>query len=110
MQTPASWHRRSFILLAVSVLGTLLAGFALVFDGWIDALALYVACALVLALLLCRFAGQLAQPQAAASIDGGRADPGVCPADLVLTRARGGWTGAERAAIRVALGNTASTD
>ncbi len=108
MQTP--WQHWSFALITVSVLGTLLAGFALAFDGWIDALALYAACVLLLALMLGHFAGRQMQPRLGASADDGRADPGACPASLVLTGAPGTWSGADRAAIPAALGNVSSMD
>jgi len=109
MQTPRQhW---SFALVTVSVLGTLLAGFALAFDGWIDALALYAACVLLLALMLGHFAGQQMQPRLAAFADEGRADPGGCPASLVLTGGTPGtWIGADRAAIPATLGNAPSMD
>ncbi len=102
------WQHWSFALVTVSVLGTLLAGVALIFDGWIDALALYVACVLLLALMLCHFAGQRMQPVASAK--DGRANPGGRPACLVLTGAPGAWTGADRAAIPATFGNAAPTD
>ena len=95
------WQRWSFALVTVSVLGTLLAGVTLIFDGWIDALALYAACVLLLALMLCHFAGQQMQPAAFARNN--RADPGRRPAGLVLS-------GADRAAIPAALGNAAPID
>ena len=106
MQTP--WQHWSFALVTVSVLGTLLAGLALAFDGWIDALALYVACVLLLALMLGHFAGQ--PPRLAAFADDGRADPGACPASLVLTGTPGTWTGADRVAVPATLGNVSSMD
>ena len=102
------WQHWSFALVTVSVLGTLLAGAALIFDGWVDALALYVACVLMLALMLCHFAGQQMQP--AASAKDGRAAPVSCPASLVLTGAPGAWTGADHAAMPATLGNAAPTD
>lgn len=91
----APWQRWSFALVTVSVLGTLLAGMVLVFDGWLDALALYAVCVLLLVLMLCHFAGQ--QTQAVAFAKDDRADPGRHPAGLVLT-------GADHAAP-AALGN-----
>ena len=100
MQT-TPWQRRSFALVTVSVTGTLLAGVTLIFDGWIDALALYAACVLLLALMLCHFAGRLTEP--VAFVKDGRADPGSCPTGLALT-------GADRAAIPAALGNAAPMD
>lgn len=100
MQT-APWRRRLFVLVAVSVLGTLLAGVTLALDGWMDALALYAACVLLLTLMLCHFAGQQMQPAALAKE--GRADPGGRPAGLVLT-------GADRAAIPATLGNAPPLD
>lgn len=90
------WRHWSFALVAVSVLGTLLAGVVLIFDGWFDALALYAVCVILLTLMLCRFAGQQMQP--AASAEDGRADLGRRPAGLVLT-------GVDRAAASAALGN-----
>ncbi len=108
MQTP--WQHWSFALVTVSVLGTLLAGLALAFDGWIDALALYAACVLLLALMLGHFTGQQMQPRLVAFADEGRADPGGCSASLVLTGAPGTWAGADRAAIPAVLGSAPSMD
>jgi hypothetical protein len=108
MQTPR--QRWSFALITVSVLGTLLAGFSLALDGWVDALALYAACVLLLALMLGHYAGQQMQPRLVAFADDGRADLGACPASLVLTGAPSPWAGADRSAIPVTLGNTASMD
>lgn len=102
-------QRWSFALVTVSVLGTLLAGITLVFDGWIDALALYAACVFLLTLMLCHFAGQQMQPQPVAFAKEGRADPGS-PAGLVLTGAPGTWAGADRAAMPAALGNAPPMD
>lgn len=100
MQT-APWRRWSFALVTVSVLGTLLAGVTLVFDGWINALILYAACVFLLTLMLYHFAGQQMQPAALAKH--GRASPGSRSAGLVLT-------GADRAAIPATLGNASSLD
>ena len=85
-QAAKLWQGWSFALLAVSVLGTLLAGSALVLDGWFDALALYIVCVLLLALMLSHFAGQRMQPRLAAFAHGAGADPGG-PAGLALTGA-----------------------
>lgn len=95
------WKRWSFALVTVSVLGTVLAGVTVVFDGWIDALALYAACVLLLALMLCHLAGRQMRPVAFAKSS--RADPGGRPASLVLS-------GADRARIPAALGNAAPLD
>ncbi len=91
----APWQRWSFALVTISVLGTLLSGVVLVFDGWIDALALYAVCVLLLVLMLYHFAGQQTRPVALAKDD--KADPGRHRTGLVLT-------GADRAAP-AALGN-----
>ena len=108
MQTP--WQRCSFALVSVSVLGTLLAGLALAFDGWIDALALYVACVFMLALMLSHLGGQQMQPRLATLTDDDGAGPGGCPASLALTGTPGPWAGTDRAAIPAALSNAAATD
>lgn len=97
------WQRWSFALVIVSVLGTLLAGLTLVLDGWVDALALYVVCVLVLTLMLSHFAGQQMQSRPVASGKDGRADPGSRPAGLVLT-------GTDRAAMPRSLSNAPPLD
>lgn len=107
---PARWQRGPSALLAVSGLGTLLAGLALIFDGWIDALALYAACVLALVLMLSHFAGRQTQPQAVVFASDERAHPGSRPAGLVLTGASGAWTGTDRSAVPAALGNAAPID
>ena len=104
------WRRWSFALVTVSVLGTLLAGFALAFDGWIDALALYAACVLMLALMLSHLGGQPVQPRLVACTNDGGAGPGGCPTGLALTGTPGPWAGAGRTAVPAALGNPAPTD
>ena len=88
MQATMPWRRWSFALVAVSVLGTLLAGSALILDGWIDALALYGACVLLLALMISRFGGSPMQPRFAVFAHGNRADSGA-PTRLALTGAVG---------------------
>ena len=101
MQTP--WRRWSFALVSLSVLGTLLAGVTLAFDGWVDALALYVVCVLMLALMLSHLGGQQMQTRLAAFTDDDGAGPGGCPAGLALT-------GADCAVIPAVLQNAATTD
>ena len=108
MQTP--WRRWSFALVSLSVLGTLLAGFTLAFDGWIDALALYVVCVLMLALMLSHLGGQQMEPRLTAFTDDDGAGSGDCPAGLALTGASGPWAGADCAVIPAAVGNAAATD
>ena len=100
MQT-APRQRWSFALVTVSVLGTLLAGVTLIFDGWIDALVLYAVCVFLLTLMLSHFAGQRMKPVTLAK--DGRSGPGSRPTGLVLT-------GADRAAIPVAFGNAPPLD
>ena len=102
------WRHWSFALVSVSVLGTLLAGFALVFDGWFDALALYVVCVLMLALMLSHVGGQRTRALAPFADDGG-AGPGDCPTGLALTAAPNPWAAADRAALP-ALGRASPTD
>ncbi len=51
------WHW-STVFLAISILGTFIASILLVFDGWVDAVAVYLMCGLTLAVLLSRLAGQ----------------------------------------------------
>lgn len=111
MHSPAPWQHWSLTLLTVSVLGTFVAGLTLFFDGWIDALALYVACVLVLALLLGHVANQRTPPRTAAFVHEGRADPGGRPSSLMPTRAPGGaWAGTDRTAVTAALGNATPLD
>ena len=104
------WRRWSFALVTVSVLGTLLAGLALAFDGWIDAVALYIACVLMLALMLSHLGGQPTRPRLAGFTDDGGGGPGGCPTGLALTGSPGPWAGADCASIPAALGNAAPTD
>ena len=104
------WQRWSFALVSVSVLGTLLAGFTLAFDGWFDALALYVACVLMLALMLSHLSGLRMEPHLAPFADEGGAGPGGCPAGLALRGTPGPWGGADRAAVPAVLGSAAPTD
>lgn len=104
MRPPAPWQCWSLALPAVSILGTFVAGATLLLDGWFDALALYIACVLTLALLLNRVSNQQAPPQVGASANEGRADAGDGVPSLVLTRAPGAWAGTDRTAVTAALG------
>lgn len=106
MRSPASWQRWSFTLLTISVLGTFVAGVTLILDGWFDALALYVACVLTLALLLSHFAKQQASLRTSASANEGRVDSSDGPPGLVLTRAPGAWAGADQTTATAALSAT----
>ena len=62
----ASRRRWPTILFSVSAFGTAFATALLIFDGWVDAAAAYVASGLVLAVLLSRFTGRQAELHAAA--------------------------------------------
>lgn len=104
MQSSASRQRWSFTLLAISVLGTFVAGVTLLLDGWFDALALYIVCVLTLALLLSRISGQQASPRTGASVNEGRADFDDGPPGLVLTRTPGAWAGTDQTTGTAALG------
>ena len=57
-QRRAPERQWSIILLGISGAGTFLATNLLVFDCWVDALAIYVASGLTLTLLLCRLGTQ----------------------------------------------------
>lgn len=59
--TSASRQHWSTTLFGVSVFGTLVATLLLIFDGWIDALAVYVVSGLILTTLLSQLAGQQAK-------------------------------------------------
>ena len=109
MQT-TPWRRWSFALVTVSVLGTLRAGVTRVFDGWIDALCLYVVCVLLLVLMLHHIAGQQMQPRPVVFPADGRADPGSRPASLALTGAPGTWADTDRAAAPATFGNAPPAD
>ncbi len=106
MQSSVLPQRWSLTLLAVSVLGVFVAGVTLLFDGWFDALALYLVCVLTLALLLSHLAGQQASPGTGASVNEGRADAGDGPPSLVLTRTPGAWAGTDQTTGTAALGAT----
>ena len=56
MQAP--WQHRASFFIGISVVGTFLALIVLIFDGWVDALAIYVICSLLLAILLSQLAAQ----------------------------------------------------
>lgn len=92
-------QRWSLVLLAISVLGTVLTCVALFFDGWIDAIAVYLVFTLVLGLLMSWLAGQRKPPKVAHPIDGGMAGNGGCQPSLILTRSAAVWSAAESAAM-----------
>jgi len=52
------WQYWSMTLLIISVFGTFFATVLLIFDGWVDALAVYLVSGLTLAVLLSRLSGQ----------------------------------------------------
>jgi hypothetical protein len=59
----ASQQHWSVILCGVSVLGTFIATILLMFDSWVDALAVYIVSGLMLTVLVSRLAGQPAKLQ-----------------------------------------------
>lgn len=71
IKTCGSRQHWSTTLFGVSVFGTLVASILLIFDGWIDALAAYLVCGLILAMLLSQLAGQQARLHAEGSISDG---------------------------------------
>ncbi len=109
MQT-TPWRHWSFALVTVSVLGTLLAGLALAFDGWIDALALYIACVLMLALMLSHVGGPQMRPRLEPFADDGGGGTGGCPTGLALTVTPGPWAGVDRAVLPAVLSEASPTD
>jgi len=73
----------------------LLACVALFFDGWIDAVAVYLVCTLMLGLLISWLAGQRKLPKVAHLIDDGMAGNGGCQPGLILTRSAAVWPATE---------------
>ena len=71
IRTSAFRQHWSTTLFGVSVFGTLVATLLLIFDGWIDALAVYLVCGLVLTMLLSQLAGQQARLHTEESITDG---------------------------------------
>ena len=104
------WRHWLFALITVSVLGTLLAGIALAFDGWVDAFALYVACVLMLALMLSHFEGQRRQPRLAPLADDGGAGSGGCPTGLALAVTPRPWAGTDHVGLPPVLSSASPTD
>jgi len=76
----------SMILLGISIGGTLLVTGFLIFDGWIDALAIYIVSGLMLALLLCRLVGQQGGPHGDGSVNQGRNRSGIFRSHSILSR------------------------
>lgn len=72
----APWQHKASFFIALSVAGTLLALIILIFDGWVDALAIYVICSLMLALLLSRLASQQDQSYLDPTVEGTTSEPG----------------------------------
>jgi len=77
-------QRWSIILCAISTFDTLLASVLLVFGDWVDALAIYLASGLTLAILLSRLAGQYTDWQEEGSVDGSAIDSGGDQPRLIL--------------------------
>lgn len=92
-------HRWLLVLLTISVLGTVLTCVALFFDGWIDAIAVYLVFTLVLGLLMSWLAEQRKPPKVAYPIDGDMVGNGPCQPGLILTRSGAVWPAAESAAM-----------
>jgi len=74
----------SAILCVISILDTLLASVLLFFNDWIDALAIYFASGLTLAIILSQFAGQYAKPQAEGPADDSAFGCGDDQPELIL--------------------------
>ena len=104
-------HRASFFI-GISVTGTFIALIVLVFDGWFDALAAFIICSLLLAILLSQMAAQQqSHARAAASKAGDR------QLDLISKRLSWFWSkssvhpkGADQPVSPPALSKLSSTD
>lgn len=84
IRTSASWQHWSTTLLGISVFGTLMATLLLLFDGWIDALAVYLVSGLILATMLSQLAGQQATLHAEGSVGGAVHSPNAPQPGLVF--------------------------
>lgn len=91
IRTSASQQRWSTILFGVSVFGTVIATLMLIFDGWIDALAVYLVCGLILATLLSQLAGRQARLHAAGLISDGTHSFEASQPGLVFKQAPRVW-------------------
>jgi len=76
----------SMILLGISIGGTLLATGFLTFDGWVDALAIYLVSGLMLALLLSRLVGQQGGPHGDGSVNEDRNRSRILRPHSILSR------------------------
>jgi len=74
------------ILLGISIGGPLLATGFLIFDGWLDALAIYIVSGLMLALLLSRLVGQQGGPHGDSSVNEDRNRSGILRSHSILSR------------------------
>lgn len=63
-QTQPRWRHSAPFFIGISVAGTVLAILTLMLDGWIDALAIYIVCLLLLVILLSQYADQQEQMRA----------------------------------------------
>ncbi len=93
IRTCVSRQHWSTTLFGVSVFGTLVATLLLIFDGWIDALAVYLICGLVLTMLLSQLAGQQAKLHAEEAISDGVHSLDVPQPGLVFKQTPRVWLG-----------------
>jgi len=86
MPMHAPWQHKASFFIALSVAGTLLALIVLIVDGWVDALAIYIICSLLLAMLLSRLASQLDQSHLGPTAEGTTPEPGSRHYGLIIKR------------------------
>jgi len=90
MQTP--WQHGASFFVGISVAGTFAALLILIFDGWVDALAIYIICSLLLAILLSQSAAQQEQSNAKPAIKAAASKAGSCQLGLVSRRPSWLWS------------------
>ncbi len=84
IRTCASWQHWSTTLIGISVFSTLVATLLLVFDGWIDALAIYLVSGLILTTMLSQLAGRQATLHAVGSVSDAVHNPNAPQPGLVF--------------------------
>ena len=90
MQTP--WQHGASFFIGISTAGTFVALFVLIIDGWVDALAIYIICSLLLAILLSQSAAQHEQSNAKPAVEAAASKAGSRQLGLVSKRPSWLWS------------------
>ena len=92
MPTQAPWQHKATFFIVISAAGTFLTLIVLIFDGWVTALAIYIICSLLLAILLSQLAAQQEKLHAKPTADDAASKHSNSQLGIIFKRLSGFWS------------------